>query len=59
MIDNNTKVDKQNDSLQLMAKKAYISPQFESLGSLVKVTLGGSNLDADSGQGPGSGPNVG
>ena len=42
---------------QIEKKKTYVEPRVSKLGSMQKVTLGGSEICEDSGQGAGTGLN--
>lgn len=49
MIDKQVIKSKQEEQPVVAPKQAYISPQLVDMGSLVKVTMGGSNPTPDSG----------
>jgi len=42
---------KENKDKKMLEKKSYAKPEISELGSMVKVTLGGSVISGDSGQG--------
>ncbi|MBE9550046.1 MAG: hypothetical protein IMF09_11620 [Proteobacteria bacterium] len=56
MIDKQTIKSKQEEQPVVAPKQAYVSPQLMDMGSLVKVTMGGSNPTTDSGAGLGPVP---
>lgn len=49
--------EKVNLNMTEREKKHYSTPMVSKLGSIQKITLGGSYLTEDSAQGPGTGPN--